>query len=499
MKLLYLQLIALSTQLAPQEYLDRWAKNLFIEYTVVNNLVRTTEYDFPADNDESAFEFKISMTNTGEEELNMSPHWAIYFYHRIWFSSMIFKNFIYSFLNFFIIFYQIEPISSNTILRENATTPIYEPFKIGQGLEIVHIDGQLWSITPVVDEWTPLQNGELIEINLKALGWVVSDSTIMPNWYIACVDYELCSAKNLDFTKVSTDYGFTFNRPNFVTEFRGDQMTKRDILDASTVPIAQDVWMMNNNLKVVENGKSVEKYGLPILPNPSNYKSTPSTLQIQNGIEQPNNGIPIHSRKWVYEYLEAKACPTPICTNCMPNGSGGGTQCKCQVLEERQNYGEKCIPSASTQCSTWLIRVGYVHDVKWKLSTSSDIVFDVSSCNEIPEAVSFITKLIDKVRETPDAMIFTSQTSDAGPRFDHRGVFIDVARNFYPATTITTLMTIMQRVNLNVLHIKLADNEGWRLEIPELPILTELGASRCHDPAGHSCLMPQLGTVQIFF
>jgi hexosaminidase len=71
-----------------------------------------------------------------------------------------------------------------------------------------------------------------------------------------------------------------------------------------------------------------------------------------------------------------------------------------------------------------------------------------------------------------------------------------VARNFYPLTTITTLMGIMQRVNLNVLHIKLADNEGWRLEIPELPILTELGASRCHDPAGHSCLMPQLGTVQ---
>ena len=89
MKLLFLQLIALSTQLAPQEYLDRWAKNLFIEYTVVNNLVRTTEFDFPAGNDESAFEFKISMTNTGEEELNMNPHWAIYFYHRNWFSFLI--------------------------------------------------------------------------------------------------------------------------------------------------------------------------------------------------------------------------------------------------------------------------------------------------------------------------------------------------------------------------------------------------------------------------
>ena len=283
-----------------------------------------------------------------------------------------------------------------------------------------------------------------------------------------------------------------------MTEFHGDEMTKRDILDASLVPIAQDVWIMNNNLKVVENGKSVEKYGLPILPNPSNFSSTPSTLQVQNGIEQPNNGVPIHSRKWVYDYQEQTACPAPICTDCRPNGSGGGTQCKCQVLEERQNYGEKCIPSASNACSTWLIRVGYVHDVKWQLSTSSDIVFDIASCDDIPEAISFITKLIDKVRETPDAMVFTSKTADTGPRFDHRGVFIDVARNFYPLVHISNLMAIMQRVNLNVLHIKLADNEGWRLEIPELPILTELGASRCHDPAGHSCLMPQLGTVQIF-
>ena len=89
MKLLLLQLVALSTQLAPQEYLDRWARNLFIEYTVVNNLVRTTEFDFPANEDESAFEFRISITNTGVEELNLQPHWSIYFYHRNWSFSFL--------------------------------------------------------------------------------------------------------------------------------------------------------------------------------------------------------------------------------------------------------------------------------------------------------------------------------------------------------------------------------------------------------------------------
>ncbi|CAG5077543.1 Oidioi.mRNA.OKI2018_I69.PAR.g8749.t1.cds [Oikopleura dioica] len=466
MKLLLLQLVALSTQLAPQEYLDKWARNLFIEYTVVNNLVRTTEFDYPANEDESAFEFRISITNTGTEELNLQPHWSIYFYH------------------------------SDTILRVNSTDPIYEPFNIGQGLEVAHVDGQLWTITPVIGEWAPLKIGEMIEINLKALGWVVSDSTIMPNWYIACVDYEECSAKNLESTKVTADRGFTFNRPDFVTEFRGDKMTKRDVLDASTVPMAPDVWMMNNNLKVVEDGKSVEKYGVPILPVPSFIETKPSTLEVQNGKEQPRNGVPISSRKWIYDYQENLACPNPICKECLPqSGQGtGGTQCKCQVLEERQ-IGEKCIPSSTTQCSTWLIRVGYLHGGdKWRLATSSDIVLDIATCEDIPETLSFITKLIDKVRETDDAMIFTGTMSDAGPRFEHRGVFIDVARNFYQAGTISSLMNIMQRVNLNVLHLKLADNEGWRLEIPELPKLTELGASRCHDPAGHSCLMPQLGS-----
>ena len=368
---------------------------------------------------------------------------------------------------------------------------------------MAHVDGQLWTITPVIGEWVPLKNGELIEINLKALGWVVSDSTIMPNWYIACVDYEECSAKNLEYTKVTADRGFTFNRPDFVTEFRGEKMTKRDILDASKVPVAPDVWTMNNNLKVIEDGKSIDKYGLPILPNPSFVETRPSTLQVQNGKEIPQNGVPINLRKWVYDYLENHSCPNPICKDCIPVYSNGtvvsGTQCKCQVLEERQT-GDKCIPTSSTQCSTWLIRVGYLtNGDKWRLSTSSDIVLDIASCDDIPETMSFVTKLIDKVRQTDDAMIFTGTIADEGPRFNHRGVFIDVARNFYPAGTISALMNIMQRVNLNVLHLKLADNEGWRLEIPELPKLTELGASRCHDPAGHSCLMPQLGTVRLIY
>jgi hexosaminidase len=52
----------------------------------------------------------------------------------------------------------------------------------------------------------------------------------------------------------------------------------------------------------------------------------------------------------------------------------------------------------------------------------------------------------------------------------------------------------MAEYKLNALHLHLADDEGFRLEIPGLPELTELSAQRCHDPSETRCLLPQLGS-----
>ena len=32
--------------------------------------------------------------------------------------------------------------------------------------------------------------------------------------------------------------------------------------------------------------------------------------------------------------------------------------------------------------------------------------------------------------------------------------------------------------------MRMSDDEGWRLEIPDLPELTKIGGNRCHDPTG---------------
>ena len=80
------------------------------------------------------------------------------------------------------------------------------------------------------------------------------------------------------------------------------------------------------------------------------------------------------------------------------------------------------------------------------------------------------------------------------PRFAFRGLMLDLGRNFHPKRQILAVMEQMAAVKLNKLHLHLGDDEGWRLQIPELPELTAIGARRCHDPSETRCLMPFLGS-----
>ena len=80
------------------------------------------------------------------------------------------------------------------------------------------------------------------------------------------------------------------------------------------------------------------------------------------------------------------------------------------------------------------------------------------------------------------------------PRFEFRGLHLDIARHFLGKQAVLTVLEQMFQYKLNKLHLHLSDDEGWRLEIPELPELTDIGAYRCHDLSESKCLLPQLGS-----
>lgn len=80
------------------------------------------------------------------------------------------------------------------------------------------------------------------------------------------------------------------------------------------------------------------------------------------------------------------------------------------------------------------------------------------------------------------------------PRFEHRGMFLDVGRNFHTKAVVLRMLEQMAAYKLNRFHFHLSDDEGWRLEIPGLPELTEVGGRRCFDLSEDQCLLPQLGS-----
>ncbi|KKO46429.1 beta-N-acetylhexosaminidase [Arsukibacterium ikkense] len=80
------------------------------------------------------------------------------------------------------------------------------------------------------------------------------------------------------------------------------------------------------------------------------------------------------------------------------------------------------------------------------------------------------------------------------PRYRWRGMHYDMARNFHGLDVTLRLIEHMARYKLNKLHLHLTEDEGWRLQIPGLPELTELGAFRCFDLTEQHCLLTQLGT-----
>lgn len=84
-------------------------------------------------------------------------------------------------------------------------------------------------------------------------------------------------------------------------------------------------------------------------------------------------------------------------------------------------------------------------------------------------------------------------TATDEPHYEFRGLLIDVARNFHDKDFILTLLDQMAAYKLNKLHLHLGDDEGWRLEIPSLPELTEISSTRCFDLDDQNCLSPQLG------
>ena len=69
------------------------------------------------------------------------------------------------------------------------------------------------------------------------------------------------------------------------------------------------------------------------------------------------------------------------------------------------------------------------------------------------------------------------------PRFSWRGMNLDCSRHFMTKDFILRYLDLLADYKMNILHLHLTDDQGWRLEIKKYPKLTEIRAWR-KEPGG---------------
>lgn len=104
-------------------------------------------------------------------------------------------------------------------------------------------------------------------------------------------------------------------------------------------------------------------------------------------------------------------------------------------------------------------------------STAAGLFRGVQTLRQLlPATIETQTK-IDTLLEVPTGIIRDI------PTYQYRGVMLDVARHFFSVADVKKFIDHIAMYKMNVLHLHLADDQGWRIEIKSRPKLTEIGGS----------------------
>lgn len=77
-------------------------------------------------------------------------------------------------------------------------------------------------------------------------------------------------------------------------------------------------------------------------------------------------------------------------------------------------------------------------------------------------------------------------TIEDTPRFQWRGMHLDVCRYFMPTDFVKKYIDLLALHKMNTFHWHLTEDQGWRIEIKKYPKLTELGAWRKETVVGRN-------------
>jgi len=315
---------------------------------------------------------------------------------------------------------------------------------------ITRVKGDLHKIEPT-DAFKGLSKGITKTIDFRGELWQLSETDAMPNYYLVSGELTPVVIKSTQVT-TDTETGMEL-RPYNLAFTDADTQYKRSDTDKVKWATPEVLFLDNQGVK-----SQPESAVNSIIPTPLSVEvtSTDRPVSLAQGIQLNLNSVDADVIKAALGRLARIG------------------------VKQTKNGVEVNFEKIAAEQLSGSYRLNIEKD-NIKISASDDAGFSY--------ALASLTSLIDTDKLSVNTMNIIDE-----PRYDFRGMHIDVSRNFHSKQLILDMLDQMAAYKLNKLHLHMADDEGWRLEIDGLPELTDIGGKRCHDLTEMSCLLPQLGS-----
>jgi len=329
--------------------------------------------------------------------------------------------------------------------------PIYAS-KSGD-FELQHLNGDIHQITPKID-FSGFTAGEVKKVKLWVKSTLITESELMPNYWLSA---EKLSPAVIVSTKTTIDTDTSLELQPWVVPFTDFSKQIKSAPDDIN-KYASTSWLYDNEPNYLATDK--QTIDLAIIPTPKSVRVTDvnARLALTSGIKVSLTGLKSEDISAATERLSFLG------------------------IKESEAGVPVNIVLGDDKKPDW--RAGH-----YQLTVSAT---GIDILAQVPSGAFYALQSIASLLTLGSTTLPLMKIDDQ-PHYDYRGQHVDVARNFHSKEFIFALIKQMSAYKLNKLHLHLAEDEGWRLELPSLPELTQVGSKRCLDLSDKTCLQPQLG------
>ncbi len=320
------------------------------------------------------------------------------------------------------------------------------PEKVEGTCSVSHINGDFFKLEPK-ESFSGLRSGETFSIKMISDYWAIKNSDAPAGFYIV---YE--NENGIEQKPV------LIGDPE-VGMFTTKQQTNRNQDDILEIPTPELRYKQNEKISVLDHDQIH-----PIIPVPNkldkkagHFNITPST-RIYSDDEELGSYLNVSIETQIETKLRYSSEPKEENTIVI------------EVEDIEASTEDYQLTVSSKQ-------------IKIKAGHRAGIFYGIESL----KALFPVSDSVQNNIEIPCLEVHDS------PGMEYRGLHVDIARNFKSKEGLLKMLDLMGMYKLNKLHLHFCDDEGWRIEIPELPELTQTGGFRSHS-ADASKMLPAYGS-----